>query len=98
MKKIIPLVVVIAALAVAAVVWFVVTNKPAGYAPSANVPLSGPGSAEAPADNTQAGLGGQVFGQVSQNSVAGNIPQTNPFAAGTGANPYTSSYTNPFGQ
>ena len=51
---------------------------------------------EAPTNTPTGGLGGQVYSQVSTNPVQGNIPETNPFTAG--ANPYSDSYKNPFGQ
>lgn len=99
MKKLTPFIVGVAVLAVAAVVWFFVVNKPAGNAPLSGEALPpGTGSAEVPVDNTQTGLGGQVFGQVSANPVQGNIPESNPFTADAVANPYSDSYTNPFSQ
>lgn len=77
---------------VGALVWFFVLNKSA-----TNTPTTGVDSTGAPIDS-QSGLGGQVFNQVNQNSVGGNIPQTNPFKSGTGVNPYADAYKNPFAQ
>jgi hypothetical protein len=50
---------------------------------------------EETASSAEAGMGAEVFGQVSQNP-AEKMPETNPFVADT--NPYSGAYKNPFGQ
>jgi hypothetical protein len=76
----------IAVLVVIAVVlvWWLTKS---GGQPSSNV-----GNNTVPQE--AAGLGAQVFDQVSQNPVGGKMPDTNPLKAE--ANPYKGAYTNPF--
>ena len=45
------------------------------------------------APENEAGLGGDIYNQVSQNP-AENLPETNPFKAEI--NPFTGAYKNPF--
>ena len=85
MKKYGVLVAILVVVAIVLVWWL----TKGGEQPSSNVGSNSP--AEAPA-----GLGGQVFDQVSQNPIQEKMPETNPFKAEV--NPFSGAYKNPFGQ
>lgn len=82
-KNIVLVVVVVVAIA-AAVIWYVVGQKPS--APAGLPEQAG----QAP------GVGADIYNKVAPTNPAAQVPDTNPLKANT--NPYSGAYKNPFGQ
>jgi len=85
MKKSYVIILVVVLIIIAVALWWFLKGKPAGVPGGEAGPITEP-----------TGLGAQIYEQVSQNPVEGNIPEVNPFKAEI--NPFKEAYKNPFGQ